>query len=562
MSVTIDDIRAALTEDVREQILDKPNVWAVGAGLQYIDGVEQKEPALTVRVEDKVAESELNLGDRIPPSISGVPVDVIEADKPTPDFGDNFGHGVQETDVRPVAGGVSLVEDGGTVVTAGGVFNDDTGNRVILTNEHFGISEGQTAYQWNTAIGTVQEQYAGYDTMLIDVTTESDASSVMLGAADIGEIEDPVVGERYLVCGHRTAWHGERCTGSDLYFTDMDGRGVEYRRVDYTNGSGNSGSCYGRYDVSTGTFHPVSLHYAGSEDYSYSMMMSSVQEAAGTLTPASQTTEPPGDGTETNAYFDAAVHDISYNSTNREFDISFIYGNLGGENTVNDTVTLEQSDGTAIRNSNFTANSLDFYDATWSVSDTRAGETLYITTRDNPENSVPLQSDVARYEISINIEDTIFTRYEAETLEYTINNSGGEDSDNVPVDLEIDGNVVQSYQIALESGESTKRAFIIDSGEWAIGTHTATVVTPENSSSINFDIYSEYNSENVNGGGGMGTTGMGMVGYGYGELNTTVLSITGTNSPVNEGNALDVDVDVENTTDSEVTDDIELRILE
>ena len=59
-------------------LLRWPNVVAVGVGFKTRGGQRTDEVCIVVSVKTKVAPSQLKSGDRLPASIEGVPVDVVE----------------------------------------------------------------------------------------------------------------------------------------------------------------------------------------------------------------------------------------------------------------------------------------------------------------------------------------------------------------------------------------------------------------------------------------------------------------------------------------------------
>jgi hypothetical protein len=61
-----------------QELLRKANVVAVGVGYRTQGGQQTQEVAIVVSVKNKVPLSNLKPGDRIPASIEGVPVDVVE----------------------------------------------------------------------------------------------------------------------------------------------------------------------------------------------------------------------------------------------------------------------------------------------------------------------------------------------------------------------------------------------------------------------------------------------------------------------------------------------------
>jgi hypothetical protein len=61
-----------------QELLRKANVVAVGVGYRTQGGQRTQEVSIVVSVRNKVPASSLKPGDRIPASIEGVPVDVVE----------------------------------------------------------------------------------------------------------------------------------------------------------------------------------------------------------------------------------------------------------------------------------------------------------------------------------------------------------------------------------------------------------------------------------------------------------------------------------------------------
>ena len=61
-----------------KELMRKLNVVAVGVGLRQRGGAPTQEVCIVVSVKKKLHASQLRLIDRIPPSIEGVPIDVVE----------------------------------------------------------------------------------------------------------------------------------------------------------------------------------------------------------------------------------------------------------------------------------------------------------------------------------------------------------------------------------------------------------------------------------------------------------------------------------------------------
>jgi hypothetical protein len=61
-----------------QELMRKANVVAVGVGYRKRGGEQTPEVCIVASVKNKVPASDLKRGDRIPASIEGVPVDVVE----------------------------------------------------------------------------------------------------------------------------------------------------------------------------------------------------------------------------------------------------------------------------------------------------------------------------------------------------------------------------------------------------------------------------------------------------------------------------------------------------
>ncbi|HKZ84697.1 MAG TPA: hypothetical protein VJ793_13665 [Anaerolineae bacterium] len=61
-----------------KELMRKPNVVGVGVGFRTRGGVRTDEVCIVVSVKVKLAAPQMKPGDLIPPSIGGVPVDVVE----------------------------------------------------------------------------------------------------------------------------------------------------------------------------------------------------------------------------------------------------------------------------------------------------------------------------------------------------------------------------------------------------------------------------------------------------------------------------------------------------
>ncbi|WP_370614377.1 hypothetical protein [Mumia sp. Pv 4-285] len=121
---------------VEDELLSRPGVTGVDIGYKYVDGERTDEIVIRVYVAEKKDVSE---DDQIPPTIEGIPTDVIEGeDKPLADAGS----------YNPLKGGISVgpyrVVDGFWAGTLGAiVIDNDTGAAMALSNYHvFCVNEG------------------------------------------------------------------------------------------------------------------------------------------------------------------------------------------------------------------------------------------------------------------------------------------------------------------------------------------------------------------------------------------------------------------------------------
>lgn len=59
-----------------DELMNKPHVVGVAVGMKQIDGETTQTPALVVMVDEKVPLDTLEVHERIPSELEGVPVDV------------------------------------------------------------------------------------------------------------------------------------------------------------------------------------------------------------------------------------------------------------------------------------------------------------------------------------------------------------------------------------------------------------------------------------------------------------------------------------------------------
>jgi hypothetical protein len=156
-----DQVRSILTTEVKEALLGKENVVAVGTGYKVKDGVKLEQPCVCVLVERKVPQSQLSEGELVPETVEGAMTDVVEvgriealgitASEEPRSFIDIirfilcflFGIFCDEEEPpsrternRPAPGGVSLGHFAITAGTLGCYVKDANGALRVLSNNH------------------------------------------------------------------------------------------------------------------------------------------------------------------------------------------------------------------------------------------------------------------------------------------------------------------------------------------------------------------------------------------------------------------------------------------
>ncbi len=127
MATQLQDARRAL-EERRDDLLDRRNVVAVGVGRKVVAGEETDELAIVASVIAKRPRETLPPGELVPPTVDGVPTDVVRT-------GPIFAFQNPRDRFRPAPGGVSL---GHASITAGtlGCLVRKQGRLYILSNNH------------------------------------------------------------------------------------------------------------------------------------------------------------------------------------------------------------------------------------------------------------------------------------------------------------------------------------------------------------------------------------------------------------------------------------------
>lgn len=123
----MNEVRSALAE-AREELLSRPNVVATGVGYKRVAGEPTDELSVVASVEAKVPRSRLSAAELVPPTVAGVPTDVVAT-------GPLFAFQAPTGRFRPAPGGVSI---GHVAITAGtlGCLVRKGGRLLILSNNH------------------------------------------------------------------------------------------------------------------------------------------------------------------------------------------------------------------------------------------------------------------------------------------------------------------------------------------------------------------------------------------------------------------------------------------
>jgi hypothetical protein len=120
-----------------EKILMKyPGVVGVGMGLKETNNTLTDEASFRVYVTRKKSTADLSPDDQIPPEVLGIKTDVIEMDETTPI--------VDESEYRPLKGGIQAGNGSGSLGTLGCVAKRTADNAiVVLSNHHVMFAQGK-----------------------------------------------------------------------------------------------------------------------------------------------------------------------------------------------------------------------------------------------------------------------------------------------------------------------------------------------------------------------------------------------------------------------------------
>lgn len=304
---TVRDAKRAIERRLR----GKANVHAVSVGPKIVGGEATDALAIVVHVETKVAEDELEERDLVPPRINvagrdPIPTDVRESELPSSDSAS--ARPLRQTAHRPLLGGIEIGPTGpASYGTLGAPVETADGSVRLLTNRHVAttITGEPNADEWisqptddDDHVATLAEWSA------MDSSATNQADSALLEPVDgvsvanhiasvgpVGSPEAAVLGETYLFSGRRSGVRAARVTDVDYSgAVNYDGTVFSFEELVAfapVSQSGDSGAVWGRYDATTGEFHPVGLHFAGSDRRALAAPWSALESEHGELSPIS-----------------------------------------------------------------------------------------------------------------------------------------------------------------------------------------------------------------------------------------------------------------------------------
>lgn len=136
MASDMQDARSAL-RGVRDEFLSRANVVGTGIGYKVTGGNPTTTLSIVCSVVEKVAAGHLKPADLVPPTVNGIPTDVVETGRFRA-WQDRTGRH------RPAPGGVSIGHQDITAGTLGCLVRRD-GETVILSNNHVLANSNEAA---------------------------------------------------------------------------------------------------------------------------------------------------------------------------------------------------------------------------------------------------------------------------------------------------------------------------------------------------------------------------------------------------------------------------------
>lgn len=128
----IDD-KLAIKNSIADNLISKQSISGIGIGEKWVEGQPTGQPALLIFVQKKYSKNSVinkfSADELIPPSIDGIPTDIIEVGRITKQ--DGF-----QTKIRPIKPGFSCAHHDVSAGTIGGFFIDSDNDYVVLSNNH------------------------------------------------------------------------------------------------------------------------------------------------------------------------------------------------------------------------------------------------------------------------------------------------------------------------------------------------------------------------------------------------------------------------------------------
>jgi hypothetical protein len=380
----IAQVNERVPRQVRDHILQKQNVHSVGIGLEKKNGRYTGNVCVTAVVDQKIPLSELEPEHIVPFELSGVAVDVVEDDIPTPadeslaNPGNNneLQTEVRNTIISPLAGG--LAGSGGSAGTLPGSarLQDEDGDIVSITNRHIACEQdedctGEPVYQprrfnpdgYRTVgqvkkLGPFDPNGPVEDNMDV-ATIKHDENQVELSNRYFGlrkqvDFAEPELGRRIVNAGARTGFTSGFVSAVDVsvqvtFSPDpISFTGVFRYESDGITAGGDSGSIVG-YVTPDGDIQPVGNNFSGTATSGTAMPFGKIQSFFGTLTTPSGTYGTPISASRSISLLEVAVWRMQKDDQTGEAIVEYFVSNTGGQTTTDTVEVLDGSNTVASR---------------------------------------------------------------------------------------------------------------------------------------------------------------------------------------------------------------------
>lgn len=578
--------------EARRELMELPHVHGTAVGYEEIDGQRSGRVAVRVYVDEKVDPSELDPEDRVPETVCGYPTDVLV-------------NGPEMVDrskmIRPATSGLALSNQYTPDGSTGPIVETASGERCVVTAKHVVWDEnedgtntdsnGNLAYQHSTVhseaeLGQVIEN--GYNDASADNTENCDAAYVeaydpaelTANLWNLSEIQSlggwPDLGERVFVSGKNGAFGGEVEAIDTLASFKSSTTGNSYAQDglidiavdDYPNDdmAGQSGGLIGAYDEN-GNVHAYAIAGAGGFARLHGLTLERIQDYLSDITVASNRT-----GNHTVEIPDTIAPSpdsfglwTTHRYADDQLDFDLIVANDGASETFDLTVT--DDGGNTVDTASFTLGPGDWQEYTVTTALSREGDTVTVnfsTSNTDSDGPVEYQYTIGSATDELQVDGISYTNSPIEqtqslAVQADVSNPYSATATDT-VFLDVGGTTVDSVETSVASGgtETVELRWETDL-DTATGDYTVDVYTETGGSASTTATVEEYSTT---GGGAVGESavGIGAVGTGSSQVSGLAVDIVSTNSPVGGGEILEVDVAVENTTDTELTQDVDLVI--